>query len=57
MLIAYLFAARSLMLATIDAGYVVVQFLLFGAIFFWLGSATLYLAMQPLAVRGCILYR
>jgi hypothetical protein len=37
MLIAYLFAGRSLMLAAIDAGYVVVQFLLFGAIFFWLG--------------------
>ena len=37
MLIAYLFAGRSLKLATIDAGYVVVQFLLFGGIFFWLG--------------------
>jgi hypothetical protein len=37
MLIAYLFAGRSLALAAIDAGYVVVQFILFGAIFFWLG--------------------
>jgi hypothetical protein len=37
MVIAYLFAGRSLTLATIDAGYVVVQFILFGAIFFWLG--------------------
>ena len=37
MLIAYLFAGRSLTLAAIDPGYVVVQFILFGAIFFWLG--------------------
>jgi uncharacterized protein DUF1761 len=37
MLIAYLFAGRSLTLAAIDAGYVVVQFILFGAIFFALG--------------------
>jgi hypothetical protein len=37
MLIAYLFAGRSLTLAAIDAGYVVVQFILFGAIFFWVG--------------------
>jgi Protein of unknown function (DUF1761) len=36
-LIAYLFAARSLTLAAIDAGYVAVQFILLGAIFFWLG--------------------
>jgi hypothetical protein len=37
MLIAYLFAGRSLALAAIDAGFVIVQFILFGAIFFWLG--------------------
>jgi hypothetical protein len=37
MLIAYLFAGRSLKLAAIDAGYVVVQFILFGVIFFALG--------------------
>jgi hypothetical protein len=37
MLIAYLFAGRSLTLVAIDAGFVVVQFILFGAILFWLG--------------------
>ncbi len=37
MLIAYLFAGRSVILGAIDAGYVVVQFLLFGAILFLLG--------------------
>jgi len=37
MLIAYLFAGRSLTLAAVDAGYVVVQFILYGAIFFSLG--------------------
>ena len=37
MLIAYLFAGRSLTLLAIDAGFVVVQFILFGAILIWLG--------------------
>jgi MFS family permease len=37
MLIAYLFADRTLTLAAIDAGYAIVQFVLFGAIFFVLG--------------------
>jgi Protein of unknown function (DUF1761) len=36
MLIVYLFAGRSLTLVAIDAGFVVVQFLLFGAILFLL---------------------
>jgi hypothetical protein len=37
MLIAYLFAGRTLTLAAIDAGFAISQFILFGAIFFWLG--------------------
>jgi hypothetical protein len=37
MLIAYLFAGRTVTLAAIDAGYVIVQFVLFGAILFLLG--------------------
>jgi hypothetical protein len=36
MLIAYLFARRSLTLAMIHASYVVVQFIFLAAIFFWL---------------------
>lgn len=37
LVIIYLFAARSVTLAVIDAGYAVAQFLLFGVIFFVLG--------------------
>jgi len=37
MLIAYLFAGRCLTLVAIDAGFVVVQFILFGAILFGSG--------------------
>jgi hypothetical protein len=37
MLIAYLFASRSLTLVAIDAGFVVVQFLVFGVMVYWLG--------------------
>lgn len=37
MVIAYLFADRSPRLAAIDAGYAVVQFILFGPIFYMLG--------------------
>jgi hypothetical protein len=38
MLIVYLFAGRSLTLVAIDAGFVVIQFILFGVILFLLGS-------------------